>query len=824
MVTADASWTISKCHRVIRLLETPLSRYANLLNKYPYLVQFPYEESDSGRPNPQLRPRRIYSSKLPKTVGGTSSHYPKYGIDAARVFEYYRDNGSPDAYSCLKSIFNAFQLFMEMSYQQPLTSLAHKAAFSVGNCIAIAEDDIDPDTWYCYTDTLYGYQRIVCLGHGVGLVLKNAHVLRHVLPAFIHECVLQGWTGIGELIAHELVSVLNKKEFWKNVDVVNCCLEPFSSQTKALAIQYIPTHLKVSDNVNLKSLVKYFDAVSLDNTSVVQFEDSLEYTLQILLRKISVMLKGNSKKVDSYRAAIVDIIRCRFTSGKNVPPTPTFVSHLLSRYIPNSHHYSEIRFILNVYVAWKDNVSLVDSKGVLSELGIDKHLAANLFCTFFPDFDDFKRLVDFVLPEFPEAAREASIYYVQHSTRDLSAIQWQDLIETKADVLILKMKTRNVQQWPKSWIHSETVSEVTDISSEREEEEEVITRPSSRRLIPPATPISCDKKVIDGKYSKMLSQHMNSVKTQASLPILQGGWTETPTRERNTARIALNISRYGQGSAKPFKLDTNITYQHDLADSNPEFESEESEVEQEEEGKLQDFLKDVEKPFEISHKKNKKNKLDQRPLADPTFIPNNSTSQYSESAKRLPKRKKDNEAFCFYYNKAQPAYEYYGEIQTRLPGSRKLRPRTSVALCHSATSESDLDSEISSDSEESSSEGYSRPKLFKYIPKRKRDDTASSERHLQKRLRSHDSFSSPGDGNRKARNLRRRDVFGAHGFFESESESESDDLITLQTRILQNQRKTEPTRMPRSQPKHPTPRNLYSASRNQAESDRKIYR
>lgn len=61
---------------------------------------------------------------------------------------------------------------MKVAYEKPLNSLALLSAFRVGNCIAITEEDITQDTWYCYTETYYGYQQTICLGHGMGLILK----------------------------------------------------------------------------------------------------------------------------------------------------------------------------------------------------------------------------------------------------------------------------------------------------------------------------------------------------------------------------------------------------------------------------------------------------------------------------------------------------------------------------------------------------------------------------------------------------------------------------------------------------------------------------
>lgn len=540
MVSHDANWTIRKCHRVIRPLETHISKYNDLLNKYPYLGIFPftenlqqyYDQSDSEGSSqtdetenwPSTR-RRLRNLKCPGTNNKSDDDLQENGsFDPSKVFEYYKANGSEETFDCLKSIFNIFQQFMKVAYEKPLNSLALLSAFRVGNCIAITEEDITQDTWYCYTETYYGYQQTICLGHGMGLILKNAHILRHVLPAFIHECVTQGWIGMGDFIVHEYISVLSKEEFWQNCNVICTLLKSFPPKLKVLAVQYIPMHLKLLKTVNLSVLVKYFESVDeLDSTTTLQFESSLLYCLRVLLRGIKNTPYNQKQKISNYRKTIVDLIRCRFTIAKGnstVLPSGTFILLITSQYLGRDKCFRDLCFVLNVYYCQIEGISLLDHGLDNLDNSLSSHGIVQLLGDFFPGLKYFRKVIEFLLPLFPEISQEASALYISHDDQNLSFIEWQSVIDERARNIIAKRpKIKNdVQIWLGSWINAASPKSKHG-SSEDENKSfgqlDSIDYSSDDLLAPPKTPLSLSKG-LDSKYSKILSEHTESIDTNNS--------------------------------------------------------------------------------------------------------------------------------------------------------------------------------------------------------------------------------------------------------------------------------------------------------------------
>lgn len=53
------------------------------------------------------------------------------------------------------------------------------------------------------------------LGSRCWSYFKNAFALRHVLPAFIHECYIRGWHDISHAIFENYISILPKDEYWE---------------------------------------------------------------------------------------------------------------------------------------------------------------------------------------------------------------------------------------------------------------------------------------------------------------------------------------------------------------------------------------------------------------------------------------------------------------------------------------------------------------------------------------------------------------------------------------------------------------------------------
>ncbi|VVT53183.1 uncharacterized protein SAPINGB_P003445 [Magnusiomyces paraingens] len=453
MVNFDANWSISKCYRVIRPLESQISKYNDLARTYPALIEFPCHDckQNSIYQKGSIRPSRATTRKIfinsganyraesdTKSTDNTNESECKNEIDFERVFWYYKSFGSEEAYNCLLSVFNVFIQFMDITYQGPLKSLAQKAAFQVGQCIAMTNQEIAQNKWYESMEMILHYHRIVCLGHGVGLILKNAFALRHVLPAFIHECYIRGWHDISHAIFENYISILPKDEYWEKGGVLFNIGANCDPAMKNFAFQFIPKHFNHKETKDLSAFTKFIDSFKITNAEYLDtFENYLLYVIDGFWTLTNVKSRKARLSASDYKHIITELIRRRFSlcQSSNFLPNLRFIK-LLSKYIPTSKPFNNLRLLLYMYLNYVENSPTKNCNKIPNIIFDDDFVS--LYCLFFRNFNDFRKVSDSMLCHFPDLVLKASSHYISNIERGIQVINWQDSIESKISQSVSK--------------------------------------------------------------------------------------------------------------------------------------------------------------------------------------------------------------------------------------------------------------------------------------------------------------------------------------------------------------------------------------------------
>ncbi|KAK9461299.1 uncharacterized protein V1516DRAFT_675579 [Lipomyces oligophaga] len=228
-----ASWSTTKCLRVIRPLASKLNACKALIESHPSLVNSHlnanindgktfsskcydnYSYSSTFRSNEYCKKlariqsrsgsKRYSARTLPK-MERVRNIENKVRISSEFLLSDLGSKVSQDLFSAYRVIHEAYYHFLLQAYIPP-RSLSQQCAIDVGKCVVHTRDSVFAQEWYDSTAATKLYKRFIAIGHGVSLICSEAQMCRYLLPVLILDSVELNALDMALLIFKSLLEV-----------------------------------------------------------------------------------------------------------------------------------------------------------------------------------------------------------------------------------------------------------------------------------------------------------------------------------------------------------------------------------------------------------------------------------------------------------------------------------------------------------------------------------------------------------------------------------------------------------------------------------------